>query len=256
MTVTTLASGSSGNCILLSSGGDYLLIDAGISARRIAKALAALDLTPDNLSAILVTHEHSDHITGIATLTKHHAIPVYTAAPTARQLNYRIPFLEDLLHPVEAGVPFSIGSLEINAFPTLHDAACPVGYAVTDGIHKAAVVTDLGAVTDEVRNSVHGAQLLVAEANHDVDMLQSGPYPYPLKARILGDHGHLSNNACGALCAQAEAWGCSRVVLAHLSKENNTPQLALDTVTAALGGDMQVTVAPRDNAGPVYTVEG
>ena len=131
-----------------------------------------------------------------------------------------------------------------------------MGYAVTDGIHKAAVVTDLGAVTDEVRNSVHGAQLLVAEANHDVDMLQSGPYPYPLKARILGDHGHLSNNACGALCAQAEAWGCSRVVLAHLSKENNTPQLALDTVTAALGGDMQVTVAPRDNAGPVYTVEG
>lgn len=256
MTLTTLASGSSGNCLLLSAGGTHLLVDAGISARRISQALGGLGLTPDGLAGILITHEHSDHISGLATLTKYHAVPIYTATPTGRQLTYRIPFLEERIHTVEAGLPFAAGDVEVTPFPTLHDAACPMGYAFSDGARKAAVVTDLGAVTSVVREAIRGAQLLVAEANHDLDMLRSGSYPYPLKARILGDHGHLSNAACADLCAEAADWGVRQVVLAHLSQENNTPRLALDAVTSALAGRARAAVAPRDCPGPTYAVEG
>lgn len=254
MTLTTLASGSSGNCLLLSCGSTHLLVDAGISARRITRSLQALGLTADDLSGILITHEHSDHISGVATLTKHHAIPIYTAAATGRQLTYRIPFLDDLIRPVSPGVPFAVGDAEVTSFSTLHDAASPMGYAFSDGQHKAAVVTDLGIVTEEVTSAVRGAQLLVAEANHDPDLLRSGPYPYQLKARILGDHGHLSNSACAELCAGAEEWGVRRIVLAHLSLENNRPSLARSAVESALSSPIPVSVAPREEAGPTYSV--
>ena len=255
ITLPTLASGSSGNSLLLSSGSTHILVDAGISARRISRSLQDLGLSPDALSAIVLTHEHSDHICGLNTLMKHHEIPIYTAAPTGRQLTYRIAFLEDRIHPVEPDVPFVLGDLQVMPFSTLHDAASPMGYAFTDGMCKAAVVTDLGIVTEEVLSAVRGAHLLVAESNHDEELLRSGPYPYPLKARILSDHGHLSNLSCAALCAEAEAWGARRIVLAHLSKENNTPSLAWKTVSAALSSDLPVTVAPRDAVGPTYPVE-
>ena len=254
-TLITLASGSSGNCALLSSGSTHLLVDAGISARRITRSLSELGLTPDDLSAIFITHEHSDHISGLTTLLKHHAIPICTAEGTARQLTYRIPFVEEHLRTVEPGVPFALGDLEVTPFSTLHDAASPMSCTVTDGVRKAAVVTDLGVVTEEVLSAIRGSHLLLLEANHDVEWLRSGPYPVFLKERILGDRGHLSNDACANLCAQAEDWGATRVVLAHLSKENNTPQRALDTVAAALLPGMPVTVAPRDTLGPAYEAE-
>ena len=147
LTLTTLASGSSGNCILLSGGGEHILIDAGISCRRICRSLRALGVEPESLSGVLITHEHTDHISGLATLTKQFRLPVYASPGTARQLCYRIAALEDVLHACAPGGSFTLGSLDVETFPTLHDAAEPMGYAVSCGEQKAAVVTDLGFVT-------------------------------------------------------------------------------------------------------------
>lgn len=251
MVVTTLASGSSGNCILVSHGSTHLLVDAGISCRRIKNALAALGLTPGGLTAILITHEHSDHISGLATLFKQYHLDVWCSAGTGRQLAYRIAFLEEVLHTFAPGDSFSLGGLTVASFATSHDAADSVGYAFTDGARKAAIVTDLGVVTPVVEEGVRGADLLVAEANHDPGMLMDGPYPPYLKQRILGARGHLSNAACAEL---ARCSGARTVVLAHLSAENNDPALALATVRTQLGPDVTVEVAPRGETGRRYEI--
>lgn len=257
----TLASGSSGNCLLVSSGNTHILVDAGISCRRISTALKALGVDPNALSAVLVTHEHTDHIAGLATMTKKLAVPVYASKGTGLQLCYRIPFLEEVLHTFDPGERFSLGGVDVETFATPHDAAQSTGYALSAGGKKAAVVTDLGHVTDEVAEGIRGAELLVAEANHDVDWLQSGPYPYSLKSRILGDRGHLSNEAGAQLVCRAVEGGARTVVLAHLSKENNTPQRAYDVVRSALerkgvqvGLDVRLEVAPSAQTGERYRI--
>lgn len=261
LTLTTLASGSSGNCALISDGATHILVDAGISARRITTALKGLDIDPRELSGVLVTHEHTDHICGLKTLTKQLPVPIYASAGTARQMCYRIAFLEERMRTFEPGASFCVGSLEVETFPTCHDSAQSNGYAVSSGGRKASVVTDLGHLTQEVREGIRGSHLLVAETNHDVEWVQSGAYPYFLKARILGDQGHLSNEAGAELiCSAAEA-GASTVVLAHLSKENNTPARAYDTVYTALmrrgaiiDRDVKLDVAPRIEPGLRYVV--
>ncbi len=250
MTVTTLASGSSGNCTLVSQGDTHILVDAGISCRRINSALKTLGLTAGDLSGICITHEHSDHIAGLATLTKNYRVPVYATPGTGRQLCYRVAFLEDLLTTFTPGQALEIGGLTVETFPTLHDTAQPCGYALSNGSRKAAVVTDLGAVTEEVRRGIRGADLLVVEANHDVEQLLSGPYPYYLKERILGDRGHLSNEAGAALAREGVDAGAHTIVLAHLSHENNTPAMARNAAEAALAGrNVTLTVAPRNEMG-------
>ncbi|OUN10748.1 MBL fold metallo-hydrolase [Flavonifractor sp. An91] len=257
----TLASGSSGNSLLVSDGATHILVDAGISCRRITTALKGLGVDPASLSAVLITHEHTDHISGLTTLTKQRKVPVYASRGTGRQLCYRIAFLEEVLHPFTPGACFSIGSIDIETFPTPHDAAESTGYALSAGGRKAAVVTDLGHVTEAVEAGIRGANLLVAEANHDVEWLRSGPYPYFLKDRILGDRGHLSNEAGAALVCSAVSAGTSTVVLAHLSHENNTPERARQVVGASLtrmgavpGQDVLLEVAPRSEPGRRYTV--
>lgn len=260
LTLTTLASGSSGNCTLLSDGETHLLLDAGISCRRICTALAALKIAPESLSAVLITHEHSDHISGLATLHKRFQLPIYTSPGTARQLCYRIAALEDVVRPCPPGNSFTAGGLDIETFPISHDAAEPMGFAVSDGNRKAALVTDLGVVTEAVRRGMAGAQLVLVEANHDVEWVRSGPYPYYLKERILGRQGHLSNEDGGSLALGAVQNGARTVVLGHLSRENNTPQRAFNAVNAILSAygprepGLTLSVAPRDQTGPVYTV--
>ena len=257
----TLASGSSGNSLLVTDGRTHVLVDAGISCRRICTGLKALGVEPTELAGVLITHEHSDHISGLTTLTKQLRLPVYASPGTGRQLCYRIAFLEELLRPVAPGEGFSIGGLAIESFPTSHDAAESVGYALSAGGRKAAVVTDLGYVTPEVERGIRGADLLVCEANHDVEWVQSGPYPYHLKARILGDRGHLSNEAGAELAWTAVEGGARTVVLAHLSHENNTPARAHEVVRgvlerrgAAVGRDVALEVAPRSEKSRRYTV--
>ena len=261
MDLRTLASGSSGNCLLLSAQGRHILVDAGISCRRITKALAGLSLAPKDLSAIFITHEHSDHIAGLSTLTRHFPIPIYTSPGTARQLCYRMAGLEDLIRPVQPGESLETGPFGVSSFPTSHDAAEPMGFVFAHQGRRAAVVTDLGVVTPNVLEGVLGAHLVVCEANHDMDLLRSGPYPYPLKARILGDRGHLSNEAGADLagaCAQA---GARTILLSHLSQQNNTPALALRAAQAALrragvdpDRDVTLAVSPRSEPSIAYEV--
>ena len=257
----TLASGSSGNCLLVRSGATHILVDAGISCRRITTALKGLGVDPASLSAVLITHEHTDHMAGLATLTKQYRLPVYASRGTGLRLCDRIPFLEELLRPIQPGESFQVGDLEVHSFPTPHDAAQSTGYALSDGLRKAAVVTDLGHVTEAVAQAVRGADLLVAEANHDVEWLRSGPYPYFLQDRILGDYGHLSNEAGAQLVCSAVEQGARTVVLAHLSHENNTPERARQVVGDALtrmgavpGRDVTLEVAPRSDPSGRYVV--
>jgi len=250
MTVTTLASGSSGNCTLVSEGDTHILVDAGISCRRIVNCLRELEIAPEQLSGICITHEHTDHICGLTTLTKKYRVPIYTTGGTGRQLCYRIAFIEDLIHDFQPGACFQVGGLTVESFATLHDTAQPCGFALSNGSRKAAVVTDLGVVTDEVMDGIQGANLLVVEANHDIEAVKSGPYPYYLKQRILGEWGHLCNEAGAALARSAAQSGAHTVVLAHLSAENNTPAMARNAAQAALAGwDGTLIVAPRSEMG-------
>ena len=261
LTLTTLASGSAGNCALLSDGETHVLLDAGISCRRIAAGLGALGLDLSALSGVLITHEHSDHISGLATLLKRHPLPVWASPGTGRQLCFRIAALDDVLRPVSPGASFSLGGLDIETFPISHDAAGPMGFALSSGGRKAAVVTDLGLVTPAVLEGMAGASLVLVEANHDEDWVRAGPYPYALKARILGDRGHLSNEAGGLLARAAVEGGARTVVLGHLSAQNNSPEHAYQTVStllemggAHLGADVALSVAPRAALGPTLAV--
>lgn len=260
--IATLASGSSGNCTLVSDGRTHVLIDAGISCRRITTGLKELGVDPAELSAVLITHEHSDHICGLNTLKNKLNFLLCATAPTARQLCYRMAGLEDRIRAFEPGGEFAVGGLLVRSFPTSHDCACPVGYAVADGAGAVfALATDLGVVTEEVKRGVAGVRLLLAEANYDPAMLLAGPYPYYLKERILGDCGHLSNEMGGELALWGVEQGARAVILGHLSQENNTPRRAYETVAAALtrggaelGRDVALSVAPRSECGGWRTV--
>ena len=260
--IATLASGSSGNCTLVSDGRTHILIDAGISARRITTGLKTLGVAPADLTAILVTHEHTDHISGLNVLKNQLGFKLCATAPTARQLCYRMAGLESRVHTFEPGKSFELGSLWVEAFPTMHDCACPVGYAVSDGGDaKMALATDLGVVTDAVEHGISGARLLIAETNYDPDKLRSGPYPPFLKERILSDHGHLSNEMGALMALNAVERGAQTVILGHLSQENNTPRLALEAVERTfrangvrVGTDVELSAAPRCECGGWITV--
>jgi len=255
ITIHTIASGSEGNCLLLSAGGTHILVDAGISCRRISAALGLLGLSMADVAAVCVTHEHSDHICGLQTLVRRWEIPICANAATARQLLYRIAGIAPRLRAVEG--PFQLGGVTVTPFPTSHDVSGGADYRFDfDGV-SVGVLTDTGYVTDGAREALAGVELLVLESNHDVERLRSGPYPYPLKLRILSDRGHLSNDAAAAFAAEMALSGTRQIVLAHLSRENNTPALALEAVSAAVADyPVTVTVAPRGEVSQPYVAEG
>ena len=196
MTLHTLSSGSQGNCLLLSDGDTHILVDAGISTRRIKAGLAQLELSMDELDGILITHEHTDHISGLATLIKHHSIPLYASPGTARQLAYRLAGVEPLLRPREPGCQFEVGQCLVTAFETSHDAAQSMDYRI-DGSGSVGILTDTGYVTDEAAQVLPGVSLLVLESNHDVEYLRSGPYP---EAADSGQSGPPVQRRCRGLC--------------------------------------------------------
>lgn len=237
---------------MVSDGSVHILIDAGVSARRIVTGLRALGADPERVEAVLITHEHSDHIAGLPVLCRQIGAQLYTAEPTADKICGRFAGLAPRFSVFAPGEYFAVGGFTVGTFPTSHDCACPVGYTVEAGGRRMALCTDLGVVTRPVLAGIRGAGLLVGEFNHDVEMLRAGGYPPYLKERILGSFGHLSNETGGKLAAWAAKQGTRRVVLAHLSQENNTPQAAMAAACAALreaglepGADTELTLAPR-----------
>lgn len=246
MRLTTFASGSSGNCALVSAGGGNILIDAGISMKRIRGNLSAFGLSPERLSGILITHEHSDHINGLAMLTKYYALPVYAPGILAGSLLRCVQGLEQYLRVIEVGESFELGGMSVTAFHTSHDTAESVGYRLERGC-ALGFATDMGCVTEEAEHALRGCEAVLIEANHDTDMLASGPYPPYLKRRILSPRGHLSNADCARLAVTLADSGAKYIVLGHLSRENNTPELAYTSVYNALAGrDVQLACAPMD----------
>ena len=250
LTLTTLASGSSGNCTLVSDGTTHILVDAGISARRITTALKGLGIDPGSLSGVLVTHEHSDHIKGLGVMLRRYGLPVFATAKTIDAVldsRYIGKVDKDLFHPIEADHPFQLDDITVEASHVWHDAADPVCYSFCSEGFKASIATDLGDYDEYLVEKIRDSHILFVEANHDVNMLQVGSYPYYLKRRILGDHGHLSNERCAQLIEDTVTEKTQKVYLGHLSKENNFAELAYETVKVALEKpDFLMEVAKRD----------
>ena len=228
--VVMLASGSKGNAALISTDSQRFLVDVGISCRELVKRMQQVGAAPEELDGVFVTHEHVDHVKGIVTFAKKYQVPLYASQGTWRAVFSRYPELNRANCRL-TGQRLLVGDVSIACFATSHDAAQPQGYSFLwrSGETKCTYVTDTGFVTPAVREAVQGSDVLVLEANHDVEMLKNGSYPYELKQRILGTRGHLSNNTAGQFLLQLEKMP-RRIFLAHLSEQNNLPKLALDTV--------------------------
>lgn len=253
----SVASGSSGNCICLGSDQCHVMIDAGISGKRIEEGMNTYDYTTSDMDGVLITHEHSDHIQGLGVVARKYGLPIYATKGTAAAIlqSSSVGKIDpSLFHVIEAGKTFFIGNLEIYPMSISHDAADPVAYLVSDGRHRVGVVTDLGYYDADIVSHMEGLDALLLEANHDIHMLQVGAYPYPLKQRILGERGHLSNETSGQLLGQILHDGMQHILLGHLSKENNYDELAYETVRLEIslgdnpyrGNDFPIEVAKRD----------
>ena len=260
--IISLFSGSKGNCTLVRVGNTRILIDAGMSCRAIERALCTVGERLADINAIFITHEHSDHTKALPVLLKKHPIPVHIADATAKEL-CRSGFPSDCfaVHPpcytVQVAADRESPVITVQSFPIPHDSRCCVGYrfcSVGAGYqHCFAIATDMGCVTEEIRTSLCGAKEVILESNHDENMLMMGPYPYDLKRRILSDHGHLSNTCAAEFLCELTDGGAEHLLLAHLSPENNTPELAYLTAQAALrrkglvqDEDYTLAVANRD----------
>lgn len=225
--VCVLASGSSGNCIHIESATTALLVDAGISARETLRRMEAAGLDPAKLRAICVSHEHTDHVAGLAQLHKKLGLKLYANGDTARAVRGAEHLPWNLFAD---GCPFSVGDIEVLPFPLPHDAYAPVGFVLASGAARLGIATDLGMPTQLARERLKGCQLVVLEANHDETLLHSSFRPWALKQRILGRQGHLSNETAAALLADIAGDTLRQVFLAHLSRECNNLDLALLTV--------------------------
>ena len=251
----TLFSGSSGNSYYIGSEKAGILVDAGRTAKQLDAMLEHCGINIEAIQGIFVTHEHSDHVKGLRVFASRHHLPVFTSAGTLSALER----MNCLNQKYDASVIESNGlecaGMFIRPFRTSHDSAESVGYRIeTYDDRKIAVSTDLGYLSDDVRHELTGMDMIVLESNHDVGMLQNGPYPYPLKRRILSNTGHLSNTDCAAELCEFAQNGTTRFVLAHLSSENNTPELAYQTSLCSLtlsgfkqGVDFELYVAPKEN---------
>ncbi len=227
MRVCLLASGSKGNSIFVEAGAVKVLIDAGLSARELLLRLAAVGVDGRELDAILISHEHSDHVRGAGALARKLRIPLMTTALTYRAGN--ACFGKTELLEFESGSPFTFKDLLIDPFPTTHDAQDPVGFTIESHGGRIGIATDLGIATRLVQDKLKGCCVLVVESNHDEEMLTNGPYPWPLKQRIRSRHGHLSNSDTAALLDEILHPGLTAVFLAHLSEVNNDPEIAFKT---------------------------
>lgn len=231
--------------MLVSHSDTNIMIDAGISARRITTFLAQMGLSVEDIGGVLITHEHSDHIMGLKTLIKKSGFKVYAPHTIINRLLGMLPELDGRTVIIPVGTSFTLGSIDICAFHTSHDTDESVGYKLASGEGSFALATDTGYITDEISLALHGVDTVLLEANHDEKMLLDGPYPIYLKRRILSDTGHLSNDMCALFARELALSGTKRIILGHLSRTNNTPQCALAAVRQSLCGlDAELLCAP------------
>lgn len=232
--VCPLFSSSSGNATYIGDSSGGILIDAGQNAKQIRLALNEIGVSENTIQAVFVTHEHSDHISGLRVFCSQNHIPVYASPGTYQSLQEKNILTDKFFSYIFEG-KISIGTMEITAFHTSHDSSESYGFSVeTADERKISLLTDTGIVTKASKEAVRGSDLVLLESNHEIRMLENGPYPYPLKQRILSDTGHLSNIACGEFAKELVQTGTTRLILSHLSKENNHPDLAYETTRSAL----------------------
>ncbi|AAK81463.1 phosphoribosyl 1,2-cyclic phosphodiesterase [Clostridium acetobutylicum] len=253
MKFCSLYSGSSGNSIFVASDNSKVLIDAGLSGKTIEKALKEIKEDPNEIDGIFVTHEHSDHIKGVGVLSRKYNIPIYANELTWKAMMNSIGKIKDDNIKIITQDYIEIKDMNILNYKIPHDAASPCGYKILSGNKSACVATDLGHFADEVKSKISDADVILLESNHDVEMLKFGPYPYPLKRRILSEVGHLSNEDCGKAIVDIAKKGKKKIILGHLSRTNNYPELAYKTVVNELvqngieiDGDISISMAKRD----------
>ncbi len=255
-----LGSGSKGNSYLIGNDKNKILVDAGLSAKNIAEYLVGLGMQPGEIDGIVITHEHMDHINGIKVFSKKYDVPVYANEKTMAAILRKIPDMQSKNVRVFEN-SFPIKSLDIQPFKTPHDSVCSCGFSVYSGNYKVTVATDLGHMNSSVMENLKNSDILVLEANHDLEMLEKGPYSLFLKQRVRGPRGHLSNDVCGQTLAKLLDYGLKHVVLAHLSEENNTPEIAYNTVIKYLNEkgaqdkkDINIDIARQHQRGKCYRI--
>ncbi len=265
MRLCSIASGSSGNCIYVGDDHTHLLVDTGISKKRVEAGLNVLEIRGEELKGILITHEHSDHIQGLGVFSRRYKIPIYATKGTIEGIKKcdslgKLP--GGILHEIRIDEKFCLGGLKISPFAISHDANEPCGYRIESDNKAAAVVTDLGTYDEYTVDNLKNLNAVVLEANHDLHMLEVGPYPYPLKRRVMGDRGHLSNELSGRLLCDILHDELQSVVLGHLSRENNYAELAYETVKLEVtmgdnpyrGEEIPIIVAKRDAISDIITL--
>lgn len=253
MKFCSLYSGSSGNSIFVASNNSKILVDAGLSGKNIEKALKEIDENPREIDGIFVTHEHLDHIKGVGVLSRKYNIPIYANELTWKAMIRNIGKIEDDNVKITTEGYIKIKDMDVLSYRIPHDAASPCGYKILSDNKSVCVATDLGYFSEEVKSAIKDSDLVLLESNHDVEMLKFGPYPYNLKRRILSDVGHLSNDDCGKAIVDIAKSSKKRIILGHLSKTNNYPELAYKTVVNELvdngieiNGDVSIGMAKRD----------
>ncbi len=255
--VCLLASGSKGNAIYVEDGETAILVDAGLSGLEIRRRMEAAGLDINRLQAIVVSHEHSDHVRGVGVLARRHDLPVYISPGSAKGAAATLGRIDKLI-PFEMGRTFHINGLTIHPFSTSHDAHDPAGFTIAAHDRKIGIATDLGVATGMVKQHLKSCSLLVLEANHDPRMLIEGPYPWPLKQRIQSRNGHLSNQDSRDLLGEIKHSGLCHVILAHLSETNNTPEKALSAVEQALSSQdshIRLHVACQDRCSDLLILD-
>lgn len=249
-----LGSGSRGNAAVVETGQTMVVLDCGLTLRETVARLARLDRDPEGLSAIVLTHEHSDHTSGVGALARKYRLPVYATAGTWRALGPRIGVLPQR-EVIAPGESFAIGDLELHPFTVPHDAREPVQYVFSDGAVRLGILTDIGTPTSHVARVLNGCDALALECNHDLPMLERGPYPEQLKARIRSDLGHLDNGAAADLLKRINVNNLQHLVAVHLSEKNNTPALARQALSGILDCEPElVQVAGQETGLPWHGI--
>lgn len=265
MRVCCIASGSSGNCTYVGTDTAHILIDAGLSGKKTREGVESLDITLDDIDGIFLTHEHSDHIKGLGIILRKHDIPVYGTPGTIKAIENTQDLGEydhSLLHTIEPDEKFILKDINLRPVNIAHDAAQPVGYRIESEGRTFGMITDIGSYTDYTIENMRGVNCMMIEANHDVRMLETGRYPYPLKKRILSDHGHLSNEKAGDFLDTILNDQIESLIIGHLSQENNLPELAYEAVRGEIemseskyhANDFPLIVASRTHRSEVIEV--